>query len=85
MKYTQTIIAISVHPVGANPIYGEGSTHIRLNDEAGGYFIEMSQSDDNTENGVIRLDPDEWDEINAAVKTLLNSAPVEDKYAGIVG
>lgn len=83
MKYKQTILTISVHPVRVNPIFGEGSTHITLNDEGGGVFIEMSQSDDNTENGVIRLDPDEWDEINAAVKTLLNNIPAEN--VGIVG
>ncbi len=78
MKYKQTIITISVHPEGVNPVFGEGSTHISLNDEGGGVFLQMSQSDDNSENGVVRFDPDEWDEINAAVKTLLNNVPAED-------
>lgn len=85
MSYKQTVIAISVHREGINPIFGEGVTHVKLCDDAAGYFIELSQSDDDTENGVIRLDPAEWDTINDAVKSLLNSAPVEDKYAGIVG
>jgi hypothetical protein len=85
MKYKQTIIAISVHAEGVNPIFGEGVTHVRLNDEAGGYFIELQQSDDTSENGVVKFDPAEWDELNAAVKSLLNNALVEDKYAGVVG
>ena len=85
MKYAQTVIAVSVHPVGVNPVFGEGITHIRLNDDAGGYYIELEQSNDDSTNGVVKFDPAEWDEINAAVKSLLNSAPVEDKYTGIVG
>jgi len=78
MKYKQTIITISVHPENVNPIYGEGSTHISINDDGGGIFIQMSQADDNTENGVVRFDPDEWDEIDAAVKTLLNNTSTDD-------
>jgi hypothetical protein len=85
MTYKTTVIAIAVHQQGVNPIFGEGVTHIKLCDDAAGYFIEVSQADDTTENGVVRFDPAEWDTINAAVKSLLNSAPVEDKYAGIVG
>lgn len=84
MKYVQTVIAVSVHPAGTNPIFGVGATHIRLQDDAGGYFIELQQSDDDAENGVVKFDPAEWDVINGAVKSLLNSAPVEDKDAGIV-
>jgi len=84
MSYKLTVIAISAHRQGVNPIFGEGATHIKLCDDAAGYFIELSQSDDNTENGTVRFDPAEWEVINTAVKTLLNSAPVEDKYAGIV-
>jgi hypothetical protein len=85
MTYKQTVIAIAVHQPGVNPIFGEGVTHVKLCDDAAGYFIELSQADDDTESGVVRFDPAEWDAINDAVKTLLNSAPVEDKYAGIVG
>jgi hypothetical protein len=76
MKYKQTIIAISVHAEGVNPIFGEGVTHVQLNDEAGGYFIELRQCDDTSENGVVKFDPAEWDELNAAVKTLLDGALV---------
>jgi hypothetical protein len=84
MKYKQTIIAISVHAEGVNPIFGEGVTHVRLNDEAGGYFIELQQSDDTSENGVVKFDPAEWDELNAAVKSLLDSVSIETNSTGIV-
>ena len=83
MSYKLTVIAISAHRQGVNPIFGEGATHIKLCDDAAGYFIELSQADDDTEPGTVRFDPAEWETIDAAVKTLL-STPVEDKYAGIV-
>ena len=84
MTYKQTVIVISVHRAGVNPIFGEGVTHVKLCDDAAGYFVELSQADETTENGVVRFDPTEWETIDAAVKSLLNSAPVEDNFAGIV-
>jgi len=84
MIYKQTVIAISIHQTGVNPIFGEGATHVKLCDDAAGYFIELSQADESAENGVVRFDPTEWEAINAAVKTLLNSAPVADNFASVV-
>lgn len=74
-KFTQTILSIAVHPVGENPVFGEQSTHVSLNDEAGGLFVELFQCADNSESGKVRLDFDEWSLIDSAVKTLMRGAP----------
>lgn len=38
-----TVIAISIHADNENPIFGVGVTHLRINDEAGGGFFEITQ------------------------------------------
>jgi hypothetical protein len=78
-KYKQTIIAISVHPEGENPIFGEQATHVQLQDESGGMFIEITQCHDHTESGKVRMEFEEWGVINAAVKKLVRSLPKETK------
>lgn len=52
-----TVIAISIHADNENPIFGEGVTHLRINDEAGGGFFELSQCDG--KDGIIILNPEE--------------------------
>ena len=78
MNYKQTILTISVHPVGENPVFGERATHVSLTDDAGGHYIVLTQCNDDIEKGIVKFDPDEWGAINAAVQTLLNNVPVED-------
>lgn len=51
--YAKTIIQISVHLYDENPIFGENSTHISLEDEAGGIYIKMTQCHDNIMNGSV--------------------------------
>lgn len=69
-KEVNTIITqVSVFRKGLNPIYGEGTTHIRIEDEAAGPFIILSQNDQE-----IRLDEDEIQVIaDAALKLLADS------------
>lgn len=70
MKYTSTILSIAVHPENDNPVFGEGSTHIRIEDEAGGPFIVLSQSRDDSQSGEIRLDFEEVEMITDVIYTL---------------
>lgn len=51
-----TPIAFSIHLESENAIYGESSTHVRLQDEAAGYFVEIEQSHDLIKPGMITLD-----------------------------
>lgn len=70
MKYTTTILSIAVHPETDHPVFGGSSTHVRIEDEAGGPFIILSQCPDNPVGGEIRLDFNEIELITAAIKTL---------------
>jgi hypothetical protein len=69
MKYMATITSVSVHPEGDNPVFAETATTIRLQDEGGGYFIELGQGE-----GSIRLDAEEIDLVMNEAKKLLKNA-----------
>lgn len=45
IDYKMTPTELSIHRADKNPIYSDGGTHVRLCDEGGGYFIELTQSD----------------------------------------
>lgn len=51
--YNKTIIKVSVHLAEENPIFGESSTHISLEDDAGGIYLKFAQCNDVTENGAV--------------------------------
>jgi len=52
MKITTT--QLTIHPQGVNPIYGDMATQVSLDDEAGGYFVRITQNGEH--NNGIRLD-----------------------------
>lgn len=54
-KSISTVLEISIHQEGDNPVFGEGSTRLRIEDEAGGGFFVISQPC----NQEIKLNPDE--------------------------
>lgn len=66
-----TTTQVSVFRKGINPIFGEGVTHIRIEDEAAGPFIIISQNDDE-----IRLDEDEIQTVADAALKLLNDSRI---------
>jgi hypothetical protein len=68
MKYKATITAVAVHPEGDNPVFAETATTIRLQDEGGGFFVELEQG-----GGSIRLDAEEIDLIMNEAKKLLKN------------
>jgi len=58
-KPVTTILTIAVHSPDCNPVYGAGSLHVSLDDEAGGVYITIKELSDGSEQGVVRIDPDE--------------------------
>jgi hypothetical protein len=54
-----TILTIAVHSPNSNPVYGAGTLHVSLDDEAGGVYITIKELSDGSEQGVVRIDPDE--------------------------
>jgi hypothetical protein len=64
MKYKTTITRISIHPENVNPVYGEGVTHVHIQDEAAGPFLTLSQVGED-ESDRIRIDMEELEMITA--------------------
>ena len=65
-----TPITYSVHRKGDNPVFGESSIHISLEDDGGGEFVVIRQNTDDAEKGIIRLDFEELPLISEAVELL---------------
>ena len=78
MKYKSTIIKISIHPENVNPVYGEGVTHVHIQDEAAGPFITLSQVGEEKFE-CVRVDMDELELITAEAKKLIGQFPKEKK------
>jgi len=78
MKYKSTIIRISIHPENVNPVYGEGVTHVHVQDESGGPFLTLSQVGEEKFE-CVRIDIEELELIAAEAKKLINQFPKENK------
>jgi len=66
IEYKITPIAVSVHRKSESPIFGEGVTNIRIDDEGGGMFLVISQEDKE-----IRCDIEELELILSAARELI--------------
>jgi hypothetical protein len=73
--YKTTATEVTVHRAGENPIFGEGATRVRLDDEAGGLFFVLEQSRDDCDGlQRIRVDPEELELIAITARTMLRFA-----------
>jgi hypothetical protein len=72
MKYHATPIVTSIHRIGVNPIFGEGVTHVCLEDEAGGAFVVLKQFDTTSKEAEVRFDMDELEYIVTTARTMVN-------------
>ena len=76
-KYNLYTTEFSIALNNDNPVFGESCTKIRLQDEAGGLYLEIIQ-DGNSFNGeteqIVRIDFEEFKEIAKAVKILEQNA-----------
>lgn len=72
-----TILSISIHRADKNPVFGEGVTHVTLQDEGGGVFLEIQQHHDVLHVGQIRLELDELLAVCEAGKKLIGSVAKE--------
>jgi hypothetical protein len=70
MKYETRTLKIAVCVKG-EPIFHEGTTEIEIVDEAAGEFLKITQSPDDAEPGVIRIDAIEWPMLKAAIDRML--------------
>jgi hypothetical protein len=70
MTYEARTLKIAVGVKG-EPIFHEGTTEIEIIDEAAGEFLKITQSMDNAEPGVIRIDTIEWPMLKAAINRMM--------------
>lgn len=76
-KYVTTILQVSVHRENSNPVFGEGNTYVKVEDEAGGPFLVIEQSDDISEPGTVRMDYEEFVAVAEAAKMLMHQMYIE--------
>lgn len=60
---------LCVVPSG-KPIYDETATTVGLDDDGGGLFVTIRQ-EDNLDSNEIKIDPEEWPAIRAAVNRMV--------------
>jgi hypothetical protein len=75
--YKTTILQVSVHREESNPIFGEGNTYVSVDDEAGGPFLTIQQTDAVMEDGKVRMDYEEFMAVAEAAKTLMHQMYIE--------
>lgn len=78
LTYKKTILTISVHPEGHNPVFSECATHVSIDDLAAGPFLVFKQCRDDADNGKVVIDFDAFDAIIDAVKLLKSGMDEKD-------
>lgn len=76
MKMTARTIEIMVLPEG-EPIFSEHGTNVKIDDEAGGEFVIVTQQH-RTESG-IAIDPAEWPAIREAIDKMVKECRGDDE------
>ena len=67
-----------MHPEGDNPVFSETATHVSIDDHGGGPFLAIKQSRDDTDNGKIVVDFEEFDAIVEAAQRLKDGIDEKD-------
>lgn len=70
-----TPLAVAVHRRKDNPIFGESTVKVFLDDEAAGPFIVLEGEPNEHDNGQVRLDMDQLDVITAEAHKLIKAYP----------
>lgn len=79
-EYISRVTRITVLPEG-QPIFSEMATHITIENEAAGDFVEIQQPH-RTDNGVVGFDGREWPAIRAAVEELFADIKQREQEGG---
>ena len=77
MKYETRTLKIAVCVKG-EPIFHAGTTEIEIVDEVAGEFLKVTQSPDDAEPGVIKIDPHEWPMLKAAIDRMMKECRSHD-------
>ncbi len=70
-KYEVRILTLIHGPV-ESALFSEGTTKISIDDEAAGEFVVIEQQE-STEQGIIKISPDEWPTLRTAINQMIAS------------
>jgi hypothetical protein len=70
MKYETRTLKIAVC-IKDEAIFHAGTTEIEIVDEVAGEFLKITQSPDDADPGVIKIDPHEWPMLKAAIDRMI--------------
>jgi hypothetical protein len=72
MNWKTTVMCYSVHTDDDSPVFGETATHVRLDDEAAGPYIVISQANNpEPKMGEISLVLDELEQVLICARKLM--------------
>jgi hypothetical protein len=55
------------------PIFNESNFVLTIEDEAGGEYLVLRSNQECLENGEIKIDPEEWEELKEAIDTMIQA------------
>ena len=76
-EYKTTILQVSIHREESNPVFGEGNTYVKIDDEAAGPLLIIEQTDDESKLGIVRMDYEEFMAVAEAAKMLMHQLYIE--------
>ena len=77
MKYIARVTKMTIAPEN-EAIFHELATSIEICDEAAGEFLEIHQCNNDSKNGTVAINPDEWPIIREVIQTMLESLRKDD-------
>lgn len=69
-KYETRVTRLAVLPAGEK-LFSETCTEVRITDESGGEFVEVTQDKGSLENGMIQINSDEWPSLRDAIDQMI--------------
>ena len=71
------VMAMSIYYDDESPVYGERSIHIKIDDESGGSFFVVTQNDERSKTGEIRLEVGEIEKLAQLARQMMKGYPEE--------
>ena len=83
MEYATTILKVAIHRTDENPVFGESTTYVKVDDEGGGPFLVITQDKTqfhNKDENELRVEYEELVAIAEAGKMLMHQMYIENAH-----
>lgn len=77
MNYKVTPLKLAIHTEQSNPVFGETTIHVELDDECWGPYIVLTDLGEGAKPGVVRIDLDELEIVLESAKKMIKEYPVK--------